>query len=37
MDLKEIGWGAMDWIDLEASCEHDDESAGSIKCWGNLG
>jgi hypothetical protein len=30
MDLREIGWGGMDWIDL-ASCEHGYESSGSIR------
>jgi hypothetical protein len=39
IDLKEIGWDGMDWIDLaqdrelEGSCEHGNESLGSIKCW----
>jgi hypothetical protein len=35
MDLREIGWGVMDWIDLaqEGSCEHHNERSGSIKCW----
>jgi hypothetical protein len=40
MDLREIGWGSMDWIDLahdrvlvEGSCEHGNEPLGSIKCW----
>jgi hypothetical protein len=40
MDLKETGRNGMDWIDLvqelgplEGSCEHDNESSGSIKCW----
>jgi hypothetical protein len=37
MDLGEIGWGVMDWIDLaqdrEGSCEHGNESSGSVKCW----
>jgi hypothetical protein len=39
MDLREIGWDGMDWIDLaqdwdqlEGSCEHGNEHAGSIKC-----
>jgi hypothetical protein len=39
IDLRETGWDGMDWIDLvqdrdqKASCEHGDESSGSIKCW----
>jgi hypothetical protein len=40
MDLGEIGWEDMDWIDLvqerdqwRGSCEHGNESSGSIKCW----
>jgi hypothetical protein len=40
MDLKEIGWDGMDWIDLapgygpvDDSCEHGNEPSGSIKCW----
>jgi hypothetical protein len=40
MDLREIGWDGMDWIDLaqdrlpeESSCEHGNEPSGSIKCW----
>jgi hypothetical protein len=40
MDLREIGWGGMDWIDLtqdrdpvEGSCEHGNEPSGFIKCW----
>jgi hypothetical protein len=42
MDLRDIGWGGMNWIDLaqdrgpvEASCEHGNEPSGSIKCLGN--
>jgi hypothetical protein len=31
MDLREIGWDVMDWIDLVQ--EHANESSGSIKCW----
>jgi hypothetical protein len=27
MDLREIGWGGMDWI------EHSNEPSSSIKCW----
>jgi hypothetical protein len=38
IDLREIGWDGMDWIDLaqgpvEGSCEHGDEPSGSLKCW----
>jgi hypothetical protein len=29
MDLREIGWDGMDWIDLA----QDKEPSGSIKCW----
>jgi hypothetical protein len=37
MDLREIGWDDMDWIDLsgygplEGSCEHGNQSLGYIK------
>jgi hypothetical protein len=33
MDLREIGWDGMDWIDL---AEHGNEPPGSIKCWEGL-
>jgi hypothetical protein len=35
MDLREIGWDGMDWIDLaeEGSCERSNEPSGSVKCW----
>jgi hypothetical protein len=39
IDLREIRWDGMNWIDLaqdrtmEGSCEHGDEPSGSIKCW----
>jgi hypothetical protein len=36
MDLVEVGWGDVDWIDLaqgESSCEFGIELLGSIKCW----
>jgi hypothetical protein len=37
MDLREIGWGGIDWIHLadevEGSFEHGNEPFGSIKCW----
>jgi hypothetical protein len=32
MDLREIGWGSMDWIDL-AQDRDGNERSGSIKCW----
>jgi hypothetical protein len=40
-DLRKIGWGSMDWIDLaqdrdqwrEPSCEHRNKPSGSIKYW----
>jgi hypothetical protein len=40
MDLRDIGWCGMEWIDLAPnrdqqrdSCEHCNETLGSIKCW----
>jgi hypothetical protein len=37
MDLVEVGWGDVDWIDLaqdrDRSCEFGIELSGSIKCW----
>jgi hypothetical protein len=40
MDLREIGWDGMDWINLaqdrdqwEGSCEHGNEPSGYIKYW----
>jgi hypothetical protein len=38
VDLGEIGWGGVGWIDLaqgpvEGSCEHGNEPLGSMKCW----
>jgi hypothetical protein len=40
MDLEEICWGDVDWIDVaqdqglvESSCEDGNEPSGSIKCW----
>jgi hypothetical protein len=38
MDLGEVGWNGVDWIDLaqgpvEGLCECGDEPPGSIKCW----
>jgi hypothetical protein len=43
IDLREIGWDGMDWIELaqnravEGSCERGNEPSGSIKCWEVLG
>jgi hypothetical protein len=35
MDLRDIGWDGMDWIDLaqEGSCERGNEPSGSTKRW----
>jgi hypothetical protein len=40
IDLREIGWDSMDWIDLAqgrddsgGSCEHGNKPSVSIKCW----
>jgi hypothetical protein len=33
MDLREIGWGGMDWIHLAQDRDHGDEPSGSMKCW----
>jgi hypothetical protein len=39
MDLREIGWDGVDWMDMAqdrdqwSSCEHGIEPLGSIKCW----
>jgi hypothetical protein len=36
MNLREIDWDDMDWIDLAQDrdqCEHDNELLGCIKCW----
>jgi hypothetical protein len=34
MDLREIGWSVMDWIELaQSSCENDNEPSGSRKSW----
>jgi hypothetical protein len=32
MDLGEVGWGYVDWIRLESSCECGIEPSGFIKC-----
>jgi hypothetical protein len=43
MDLREIRWGGMNWIDLaqdrgpvESYREDGNEALGSIKCWETL-
>jgi hypothetical protein len=42
MDLGEVGWDDVDWIDdpgygpLEGSCEHGNQPSGSMKCWAVL-
>jgi hypothetical protein len=36
MDLREIGWDGVDWIDMAQDSEHGIEPSGSIKCWGVL-
>jgi hypothetical protein len=40
MDLRQIGWDGVDWIDMaqdmaqvESSCEHGIEPSCSMKCW----
>jgi hypothetical protein len=33
IDLREIGWNSMDWIDVAQDKEHGTEPSGSIKCW----
>jgi hypothetical protein len=35
MDLREIGWDGVDWIDMaqKGSCEHGIEPPGFIKYW----
>jgi hypothetical protein len=37
IDLREIGWGGVDWIvlseELESYCECGNEPSCSIKCW----
>ena len=33
MNLEEMGWGGMDWIDLAAgACECGNEPSGSVNC-----
>jgi hypothetical protein len=36
MDLREIGWDGVDWVDLAQDRDHW-EPAGSLKCWEVLG
>jgi hypothetical protein len=43
MDLREIGWDGVDWIELaqdkapvEGSCEHGEEPSGSFKIAGSF-
>jgi hypothetical protein len=40
MDLREIGWDDVNWVDMaqdreqwKGSCEHDIEHSVSMKCW----
>jgi hypothetical protein len=37
IDLREIGWGGLDWFylaqDGARSFEHDNELLGPVKCW----
>jgi hypothetical protein len=38
IDLREIEWDVMDWINLaqapvDSYCEYGNEPPGSIKCW----
>jgi hypothetical protein len=37
IDLRETGWGGLDWFYLAengaGSCEHDNELLGPVKCW----
>jgi hypothetical protein len=40
MDLMEIGWGGMDWLDLAQDREYDNEPLGSINVgnfWSSCG
>jgi hypothetical protein len=32
MGFREIGWGCIDWFDLEDSCDHGNEPLGPTKC-----
>jgi hypothetical protein len=33
MDIKEIEWEDVDWIDLAPAWKHCSEPSGSTKCW----
>jgi hypothetical protein len=33
LDLREIGWDGMDWIELAHVRGHGNEYSGSIKCY----
>jgi hypothetical protein len=35
IDLRELGWVRMEWIDVaqEGSCEHCNEPSDCTKCW----
>jgi hypothetical protein len=33
MDLREIGWDGVDWMDVAQDREHGIEPSGSIKYW----
>jgi hypothetical protein len=36
MDLREIGWGGVDWIHLaedRGPCEHDNKLSGYVNYW----
>jgi hypothetical protein len=32
-EKRPLGWGGMDWIDLDQDKDHGNEPLGSIKCW----
>jgi hypothetical protein len=36
MDLREIRWGGIGWINVESSCEYSNETSDATKCWGVL-
>jgi hypothetical protein len=42
MDLREIAWDGMDWVELAEERDqwralmNDNKPSGSIKCWGVL-
>jgi hypothetical protein len=33
MDLREIGWDGVDWIDMAQDRDHGIEPSGCLKCW----